>query len=191
MSRPAVFLDRDGTIIEEANYLRSIARMRLLPRSAAAIRMLNDAGFAVVVITNQAGVARGYFDEPHVDATHAALSAALAHDGARIDAYYFCPHHPKFGSPAYRQVCECRKPAPGMLRRAAAEHDLDLARSWMVGDRWLDVEAGAAAGARTILVRTGDGSLSAETPRADVVVDAILNDLMEAAEWILRSSSRS
>ena len=188
MSRPAVFLDRDGTVIEDVGFLSSIDAMTLLPWSAAAIRRLNDAGYPVVVITNQSGVGRGLFDEAHVRATHDALDRALAASNARIDAYYYCPHHPAAADTRYRVLCDCRKPAPGLLRRAARDLDLDLARSWMVGDWWRDVEAGVAAGARAILIRTGRSDTHRPAPAAPPAADAILDNLMEAVDWILRSS---
>lgn len=190
MKRPAVFLDRDGTIIEDVGYLRELSQIDLLPWSPDAIRMLNEAGFAVVVITNQSGVARGYFDEAHVQATHAALDAALQAHAARIDAYYYCPHYPGSANPHYNVECDCRKPAPGLLRQAAHDLSIDLERSWMVGDFWRDVEAGLAAGTRTILIRTGRGGQHRPAPPDAPQPDAILNDLMEAAGWILRNSSR-
>jgi D-glycero-D-manno-heptose 1,7-bisphosphate phosphatase len=188
VSRPAVFLDRDGTIIEDAGFLRAVDDMVLLPWAAAAIRRLNDADLPVVVITNQSGVGRGYFDEAHVLATHAALDVALAPQGARVDAYYYCPHHPAAADVRYRIPCGCRKPAPGLLQQAARELDLDLTRSWMVGDWWRDVEAGVAAGTRTILIRTGRAPEHRPAPPAAPAVDAILDNLMEAVDWILRSS---
>jgi D-glycero-D-manno-heptose 1,7-bisphosphate phosphatase len=190
VSRPAVFLDRDGTIIEDVGYLRDLSQIDLLPWSADAIGQLNAAGFAVVLITNQSGVARGYFDEAHVQATHASLDALLQARGARIDGYYYCPHYPQSRDPRYALACDCRKPASGLLRRAAADLDLDLARSWMVGDWWRDVEAGAGAGTRTILIRTGRSGMHRPAPPGAPEPDAILNNLMEAAGWILRSSSR-
>ena len=188
MSRPAVFLDRDGTIIDDVGFLSSIERMSLLPWAAGAIRMLNEAGLPVVVITNQSGVGRGMFDEAHVKATHEALDRALAALDARIDAYYYCPHHPEAADERYRAACECRKPAPGLLRQAARDLDLDLSRSWMVGDWWRDVEAGVAAGARAILVRSGHHDAHRPKPPAAPQADAILDNLMEAVRWILRSS---
>ena len=188
MSRPAVFLDRDGTIIEDVGYLSSIDAMMLLPWSADAIRKLNEAGYPVVVITNQSGVGRGMFDEAHVRATHAALDRALAKSNARIDAYYYCPHHPEADDARYRVACDCRKPGPGLLRQAAADLDLDLARSWMVGDWWRDVEAGVAAGARAILIRSGHADTHRAAPANRPRADAILDNLMEAVDWILRSS---
>jgi D-glycero-D-manno-heptose 1,7-bisphosphate phosphatase len=188
--RPGVFLDRDGTIIDDVGYLRALSQIDLLPWSADAIRQLNDAGFLVVVITNQSGVARGYFDEAHVQATHASLDAMLRSRGARIDGYYYCPHYPAAADPRYGIDCDCRKPAAGLLLRAAADLDIDLASSWMIGDWWRDVQAGAGAGTRTILIRTGRSDVHRPAPPDAPQPDAILNNLMEAAGWILRSSSR-
>lgn len=163
MPREAVFLDRDGTLIEEVHYLSEPDQVRLIPGAADAVRKLNDAGVLVIVVTNQAGVARGYFPESRVAAVHERLSALLEECGAKIDAFYYCPHHPTEGIGAYRVACDCRKPKPGMLLTAARDFDIDLARSWMIGDKPGDAEAGAAAGCRTILVRTGHGK---ELPNA-------------------------
>ncbi|QJW94232.1 D-glycero-alpha-D-manno-heptose-1,7-bisphosphate 7-phosphatase [Frigoriglobus tundricola] len=157
MSREAVFLDRDGTLIEEVHHLATPDQVRLIPGAAEVVRQLNDAGVLVVVVTNQSGVARGYFPESRVAEVHAHLSALLAERGARIDAYYHCPHHPTEGIGAYRTACECRKPKPGLLLTAARDLGIDLARSWMIGDKACDAGAGAAAGCRTLLVRTGHG----------------------------------
>jgi D-glycero-D-manno-heptose 1,7-bisphosphate phosphatase len=158
-----VFLDRDGTIIEEIHYLARPDQVRLIPGAAAAVRFLNESGVKVVVVTNQAGVARGYFPEERVGEVHAHLSDLLAAEGATVDAYYHCPHHPD-GHGAYRTECRCRKPNPGMLHAAAADLGLDLARSWVVGDNVSDLGAGAAAGCRTVLVRTGHGARFAAGP---------------------------
>lgn len=185
MSR-GVLLDRDGTLIEEVGYLDRLDRIRLFPYSVDAVRLLNRAGYKVIVVTNQAGVARGYFDEPFVHETHGAITSMLAAGGATIDAFYHCPHHPDGEVESYRADCDCRKPGPGMIRRAAAEHDLDLSRSFVVGDRSSDVDAGIATGARGILVRTGYGyryEASARTRGAFVA-----DDLMQAVSWILRQS---
>jgi D-glycero-D-manno-heptose 1,7-bisphosphate phosphatase len=157
-TRPAIFLDRDGVLIEDVHYLAAPEQVRLVPGSAEAVAALNRAGWPVVVVTNQAGVGKGLFPLDAVGAVHAHLADLLATFGASIDGYYFCPHHPEAEVEAYRVRCECRKPQPGMLHRAAAELGLDLARSWMIGDRASDLEAGAAAGCRTILVRTGYGA---------------------------------
>jgi D-glycero-D-manno-heptose 1,7-bisphosphate phosphatase len=190
MIRPAVFLDRDGTIIEDVGFLRDLSQIDLLPWSADAIRRLNDAGLAVVVTTNQSGVGRGYYDEAHVQATHAALDTMLNAAGARIERYYYCPHYPESIDPRYRVECDCRKPASGLLRRAAADLGIDVTRSWMVGDWWRDVQAGIGAGTRTILIRSGRSDTHRPAPEDAAQPDAILNNLMEAADWILRSSWR-
>src|SRR3972149_4109448 len=132
--RPAVFRDRGGTLIEEVGYLDRLERLAFFPWSVDAVRLLNHAGFLVVVVTNQAGVARGMFEESFVGEAHRYMDETLKAGGARIDAYYHCPHHPDASVAAYRRVCECRKPAPGMLRRAEREIRADLARSLVVGD---------------------------------------------------------
>jgi len=158
VSRPAAFLDRDGTLIEEVGYLANLADVRLLPGAAEAVRTLNAAGLSVVVVTNQSGVARGYFDEVHVRATHELIRSLLAEQGASIDHFDYSPFHPTDGIDDYRRDTDCRKPGAGMLLRSAAALHLDLARSWMIGDRPSDLEAGRNAGCRSILVRTGYGS---------------------------------
>jgi D-glycero-D-manno-heptose 1,7-bisphosphate phosphatase len=182
---PAVFLDRDGTIIEEVGYLDRLDRIRFFPWTVDAIRVLNQAGFLVVVVTNQAGVARGYFDETLVRDTHAQIDKKVREGGARIDAYYYCPHHPDATVAAYRAACECRKPKPGMIHRAARELGIDLGRSVVVGDRWLDVRRGRAAGGATVVVRTGYG-LEEEGQPDGTVADAVADNLMGASAWIIR-----
>ena len=180
--RPAVFLDRDGVLIADAHYVGSPDRVRLLPGAAESVAALNRAGWPVVVVTNQAGVARGLFPAAAVDAVHAHLLGLLAGYRARVDAVYFCPHHPEGELEALRVECDCRKPRPGMLRRAAGELGLDLAASWMIGDRVSDLEAGAAVGARTILVRTGYGRLVDATTldRQRLNLELIAADLVDA-----------
>ena len=188
--RAAVFLDRDGTLIEERGYLDRLDLLTVFPWTADALRLLKRAGFATVVITNQAAIARGIIDEAFLADVHRELSARLERGGGTIDRYYFCPHVADAKLDRYRLACRCRKPEPGMIEQACREMDLDPSRSVMVGDRWLDVACGRAAGARTILVRTGHGAHEAETPPDGLRADAILNNLMEAAGWILRNSSR-
>lgn len=155
--RPAIFLDRDGVIIEDSHFVSSTQQVRLVPGSAGAVAALNRAGWPVVVVTNQSGVGRGFFTVETVAEVHTFITEQLAEAGAKVDAFYYCPHHPEAEVIEYRLACECRKPKAGMLRTAAADLDLDLVRSWMVGDRASDLEAGAAAGCRTVLVRTGYG----------------------------------
>lgn len=183
-SRRAVFLDRDGTINEESGYLFRIEECRFLPGVSAAVRELNTAGFLVVVVTNQSGIARGYYSEADLEALHRHMEQAFAEAGARIDGWYYCPHHPEFSGDS--SSCECRKPLPGMLLSAAEELGIDLASSWMVGDKGADVEAGIAAGCRPILVRTGYGiAESACIPSGVPVVD----DLAAAVAYLLGNST--
>lgn len=188
MSRSAVFLDRDGTLIEEAGYLDRLERLIFFPYTVDAVRVLNQAGFLVVVVTNQAGIARGIVKESFLPQAHAYIDDRLHAGGARVDGYYFCPHHPEAVIPKFRQACVCRKPQPGMLFRAAADLDIDLSRSFVVGDRWHDLEAGQTVGARALLVRTGYGRTEEAAPKASVTPTAIVDNVMEAASWILRAA---
>ena len=186
---PAVFLDRDGTIIEEAGYLNRLDLIALFPGSAAALRSLQQGGYALVVVTNQGGVARGYFDERFVHDAHRTLDAMLRAEGVVVDAYYYCPHDPAGTVEGYCHVCECRKPAAGLVHKAAQDLGLDVARSFVVGDKWKDVELARNVGARGILVRTGYGrSMEAMGSPAGVGVAAIVDTLLEASEWILKET---
>jgi D-glycero-D-manno-heptose 1,7-bisphosphate phosphatase len=191
MSRPAVFLDRDGTLIEERGYIDRLDMLELFPWTGDALRLLRRAGFATVVITNQSAIGRGLIDEAFLDTLHRELNRKLRPAGAVIDRYYYCPHFVESKIERYRQVCRCRKPAPGLIEQACREMDLDPALSVMVGDRWLDVACARAAGTRAVLVRSGHGEREAGTPPEGAHADAILNNLMEAVGWILRNSSRS
>ena len=189
MRRPAVFFDRDGTLIEERGYLDRIDLLAVFPWTGDALRLLNRAGFAVVVITNQSGVARGLFDEAFVGDVHREIDRRIA--PARIDAYYYCPHLAQAADVRYAVACDCRKPRPGLIHQACRDLNLDPARSFMVGDRWLDVRCGRDAGVAAILVRTGHGAREEERTPPPVAPDAILNNSMEAVGWILRRSSPS
>jgi D-glycero-D-manno-heptose 1,7-bisphosphate phosphatase len=157
-TRRAVFLDRDGTINEEREYLHRVEEFAFIPGVPEAIRHLKEAGFLVIVVTNQSGIGRGYYDEAALCALHRHLDAELVRSGTAIDAYYFCPHHPRHAEGEYLRECSCRKPLPGMLLQAAEDFGLDLTTSYMIGDKMADVEAGLAAGCRPILVRTGYGA---------------------------------
>jgi D-glycero-D-manno-heptose 1,7-bisphosphate phosphatase len=183
--QPAVFLDRDGTIIEEAGYPDRLERIVLFPFSIDAVRTLNAGGFAVVVVTNQSGIARGVVAEPFVGEAHRHIAERMEAGGARIDAFYYCRHHPDAIDAALRGPCECRKPQPGLLRRAAADLGLDLGASFIVGDRWQDLGAGQAVGARGVLVRTGVGRDQEQRTDARVPGGLIVDDLAAAAAWIL------
>ena len=187
MGRRAILMDRDGTICDEVGYVNHVDRVRLLPRSAEAIRKANEAGFQTVVITNQAGVARGYFAESLVDEVHDRMRRLLAESGARLDGIYYCPHHPEVGGSLYRKACDCRKPRPGLLYRARDEMGIDLAASYVVGDSVRDVEAGHRAGAVTVLVETGYGKgvLAYQAHAWRVRPDHVAGDLLDAVDWIL------
>ncbi|HET9272517.1 MAG TPA: HAD family hydrolase [Vicinamibacterales bacterium] len=187
--RPAVFLDRDGTLSEERGFIDRLELLEIFPWTSDAIRLLNRAGFAVIVVTNQSAIGRGIIDLTFLQSVHDTLDRHFTKSGARVDRYYFCPHHPDAPLPEYRMVCRCRKPGPGMIEQAAADLGLDLSRSFMVGDRPIDVASGHAAGVRSVLVRSGHSSGGSDAPAGLREPDAILNNLMEAVGWILRSSS--
>jgi D-glycero-D-manno-heptose 1,7-bisphosphate phosphatase len=155
--KPAVLLDRDGTLAHEVGYINHLSRFQLYPFAVEAVRLANRAGFLAVVVTNQAGVARGYFPETMIEVVHGHMRAVMESGGARLDGIYYCPHHPSVGEPPYRQDCDCRKPRPGLALRAAAELGIDLSRSWVVGDRPGDLELAGRVGARGALVKTGYG----------------------------------
>jgi D-glycero-D-manno-heptose 1,7-bisphosphate phosphatase len=190
MSRAAVFLDRDGTVVEERGYLDRLDQLALFPWTADALRLLRRAGFAVVVVTNQSALARGMIDELFLEQVHREIDRRLARAGAAVDGYYFCPHLPDAPVERYRQVCRCRKPGPGLIEQACRALDVEPSRSVTVGDRWIDIGCGRAAGTGTVLVRTGHGAREAETPPDGLSADAIVDNLMEATGWILRNSSR-
>lgn len=177
----AVFLDRDGTIAEEVGYANHLSRFQVFPFAAQAIRRLNEARIPVVVVTNQSGVARGFFPEELIHRVHEKMSAELAEGGARVDAIYYCPHGLEGG-------CACRKPLSGMLERAAREHDIQLAGSFIVGDRYADLEMGHNAGCRSILVLTGYGRGEYEWNRSrwPRQPDHVVENLEEAVEDILK-----
>ncbi|MEW6308915.1 MAG: HAD-IIIA family hydrolase [Bacillota bacterium] len=182
--RRAVFLDRDGTIVEQrAGSLTSPAQLRLLEGAGRAVAALNQAGWAVVVVSNQSVVGRGQVSEGTLSRIHAALRQCLAAEGARLDAIYCCPHHPREALGMYRRGCDCRKPRPGLLFRAARELGLDLPSSYMVGDSASDLRAGAAAGCTSVLVLTGHGRHTAIELRAQL--DLVAPGVWEAARLIL------
>lgn len=181
--RAAIFLDRDGVVIEEREYLSSPDQVHLLPGAAETIAALNRAGWCVVIVTNQSGIARGFFTPSALDRIHQRLQHLLWCYGAQVDGIYVCPHHPEADIDIYRRQCHCRKPQPGLLLQAAEELGIDLSESWMIGDRVSDLEAGSAAGCRTVLVRTGYGA------RVDIIaldrsalrLELVAADLADAA----------
>lgn len=185
--RPAVFLDRDGTINEQMGYINHISRFILLPRAAAAIRRLNQAGVPVVVVTNQSGLARGYFPESLLTEVHAKMTRQLAEEKAHVDGIYICPHHPEAKEERFRAACDCRKPKTGLFTQAARELDIDLKASYVVGDRWSDLKAAAAVEATGVLVLSGYGRGDYQYigPQQAVQPRHVAEDLYDAVEWIL------
>ena len=185
-------MDRDGTISEEVGYVNHIDRLRLLPGSARAIRLINDSPYAAVVVTNQSGVARAMFPESLVDEVHDRLRAILAREGARLDGIYYCPHHPEHGESPYRARCDCRKPGTGMIEQAARELGLDFSPSYMIGDKMVDVECARAAGMNGVLVRTGYGAgeIQYRRDRWSCEPSFIADDLLEAVERILGGETK-
>lgn len=183
----AVFIDRDGTISEEVGYINHPSRFRVFPYAAAAIKLLNDADWLAVVLTNQAGVARGYFTEDMIRTVHDRLELDLKKEGARLDAIYYCAHHPSVGEPPYRCDCDCRKPKPGLILRAAQELDIDLRQSWMIGDRYSDIELARNAGVNSAFVLSGYGRGEWEHQRAGWKhePDLVAENLLEAVRLII------
>ncbi len=188
MARGAVFLDRDGTINEEVGYMNHLDRFALLPHAVKAIRLLNQNGLKTVVITNQSGVARGYFPESLVRLVHDKMRGLLEKEGAHLDGIYYCPHHPEMGKPPYRQKCRCRKPDTGLIEEAVKDLDIDCSKSYVIGDRGLDIEIARRIGAKGILVLTGYGKGEWEYFKDQWTAepDHVAPDLYEAVQWILQ-----
>ncbi|MCX6542838.1 MAG: HAD family hydrolase [Acidobacteria bacterium] len=182
--RPAAFLDRDGTLNEEAGYIDRLERLILFPFAIDAIRLLQQMGYLVVVITNQAGVAQGFYSEDFVDRTWQYLAKRAQLGGTRIDGHYYCPHSPDAVVARYRVECECRKPKAGMAVRAAQELNIDLRRSVVIGDRWRDLAVAQAIGGRGILVKTGYGATEATMPPPGMAADAVCENLIDAVVWL-------
>jgi D-glycero-D-manno-heptose 1,7-bisphosphate phosphatase len=179
----AVFMDRDGTINEEVGYLSRLEELRLFPATFDAIRMINESGMKAVVVTNQSGIARGFFKEDFLETVHGRINELLGEVEAHIDRFYYCPHHPIHGKEPFKMTCECRKPKPGLLLQAAEELDIDLSQSYVIGDMPKDMEAGHNAGVKkAILVKTGYGE---NVVRADMA-DFIARDVFEAVKWIMK-----
>ena len=182
-NRIAVFMDRDGTITEEMGYLKEPEKLRLIPRSGEAIRSLNEKEILAIVVSNQSGVARGYFSEETVKKIHRKLERLLKKEGAYPDGIYYCPHHPKFGSPQYKKNCNCRKPKPGMLERAARRFNLDLKKCYITGDKVEDIKLARNVGAKGILILTGYGERSKKKVKSDYVA----KNLYQAVKWIINN----
>ncbi len=185
MKRPAVFIDRDGTISEEVGYVNHPSRFRLFPYSAEAIRILNSNGWLAILITNQAGVARGYFSENVIIQVHDQLKRDLGN--AQLDAIYYCAHHPSVGEPPYRFDCDCRKPKTGLIDRAAKDFEIDLGASWMVGDRYGDIEMAHNAGLQSAFVLSGygRGEYEYQSQGWKIQPDLVCGNLLLAVEMIV------
>lgn len=185
--RRAVFLDRDGTLNEEVGYICDAAQFRLYQFAAEAVRLIKEAGWLAVIITNQAGIARGLFNEEFLARLHEQMKAELSFAGAEIDAIYYCPHYPTEGEAPYRQECDCRKPKPGMLNQAAKDLHIDLSASVVIGDRFRDLAMAQAVGARSVLVLTGYGREELERDAAiwPQQPDHVAENLLDAVRWVL------
>ena len=187
-SVPAIFLDRDGTINEDIGYVSQPHELVIYPWAAEAIRMINQSGMKALVITNQSAVARGFCSEEEIRTIHNLMTTELGRYGARLDGIYYCPHHPEVGQPPYRTVCDCRKPLPGLALAAAREHNIDLKRSYVVGDKLSDMDLARNIGARPALVLTGYGlGTKAMLDRALSPPQVIAGNLLEAVTTILRN----
>ena len=198
-TQQAIFLDRDGTLIEETGHLHRVEDIRIYPEAFEAVRKLNQSGLLAIVITNQSAIARGLLNENELGNLHRFLQAAFRRTEARIDAFYYCPHHPEAGTGTYTQECTCRKPLPGMLLRAAQELHLELSTSYMIGDKLIDVEAGHRAGCQSVLIKTGygegelqlldEGNASA-SPSEDPLQtpDHVAGNVLEAIDWIMEQT---
>ncbi|MBU0573656.1 MAG: D-glycero-beta-D-manno-heptose 1,7-bisphosphate 7-phosphatase [Candidatus Margulisbacteria bacterium] len=185
MSLKAVFLDKDGTISRDVGYLNDPDKLEIFPYSAAAIKMLNNAGYRVFVISNQAGIARGLLTENILQAIDKKMIRTLLGQGAIIDAVYYCPHHPQHGTYPFRKECDCRKPGSGMLKKAVKSYDIDVAASFMVGDKKTDIDAGKDLGVKTILIHTGYGKDEEKKFAPGNRPDHVADNLFEAVKWIL------
>ncbi len=177
----AVFLDRDGVVNEDVDHLNSVSDLHMIPSSVRAIKQLNDRGYIVVLVTNQGGIAKGIIDPRNLEAIHAEMTDHLTRGGARLDGIYFCPHHPQGTIAEYAIVCDCRKPKAGLIYRAAKDLEIDLSKSFLVGDKLSDIVAGKTAGVKTILVNAGHASVDVAQ---EVIPDIVAQDLLGAVQYI-------
>ncbi len=186
--KKTIFIDRDGTLNEDVGYITDPAQLRLFDYAAQAVRLINEAGGRAIVVTNQSGVARGCFTEEFLQRLHAQMESRLRSEGARIDAVYYCPHHPELGEPPYRLDCDCRKPKTGLIERAARDFGLNLRESFVIGDRYRDIEMGHAAGATGVLVMTGFGRVEYKSERQvwPRQPEYVADNLLDAVKWILK-----
>lgn len=187
MKRPAIFIDRDGTINEQMGYINHLSRFHILPGVAEAIKKLNDSDYLAIVITNQSGIARGYFPLSLVENLHSYMVETLEKEGAKIDDIFYCPHYPDSKMKEYAIACDCRKPKTGMIRQAQEKFDIDLENSYMIGDHYTDLEFAHNAGIKSIMVKTGYGLGEVEyiLPGFPYKPVYIADDLLDAVKWII------
>ncbi len=180
----ACFLDRDGVLIEEKNYLYSISDIYIFPETYEALKLLKNKGFKIIVVTNQAGVAKGYYDENAIGLVHKEMDRLFAIESVAVDAYYYCPHHPKAKIKEYALKCDCRKPAPGMILQAVKDFDIDLTKSFLVGDKISDIEAASNAGCIGIMVKTGHGKEQIDKAQREGFI--IKENILDAVKYFLQ-----
>ena len=187
MKRPAVFIDRDGTINEQMGYINHVSRFVLLPGTAEGIRLLNRHQYLAIIVSNQSGVARGYFPMELIDRVHAHMKDLLAKEGANIDGIFFCPHYPRGIVPEYSVECDCRKPGTGLVQKACEEFDIDMKNSYVIGDRCSDIELAERSNLQGIMVTTGYGLGDIEyvLPHKTFKPRHIAKDLLHAVRWII------
>jgi D-glycero-D-manno-heptose 1,7-bisphosphate phosphatase len=188
MKRPAVFIDRDGTVNEQMGYINHISRFKILPGVTEAFRRLNQEGLLAIIVSNQSGVARGYFPIELLNDIHLSMQKAFERAGARVDGIFFCPHYPKGSVPGYAVDCNCRKPQKGLIDQACERFEIDMSRSYMIGDHYTDMELAERSGLKGILVKTGygEGVIRYNLPGMRFKPSYIAKDLLDAVEWILR-----
>ena len=184
----AIFLDRDGTIIEDKGYVHKIEDFKLLAGASDGIKKFNRAGFLVIIVSNQSGIGRGYYTEKDAQIFNEFLVSELKKQGAKIDDVFICPHYPESKIKFYQKICECRKPKPGMLLAAAAKYKIDLNSSWMIGNEKKDIDAGIAAGCKTVLISENTSHYNINTVNSNVIF--VAKNLLKASEYILKCSPK-
>lgn len=189
MKKPAVFIDRDGTVNEQMGYVNHPSRFKLLPYVADAFRILNKSGFLAIIISNQSGVARGYFPIELVYNIHSVMKELLLKEGAIVDGIFFCPHYPKGSNNEYSHECDCRKPRTGLIKQACDKFDIDMSRSYMIGDHYTDMELADRAEIKGILVKTGYGAgvIEYNLPLINTKPCYIAEDLLDGVNWIINN----
>jgi D-glycero-D-manno-heptose 1,7-bisphosphate phosphatase len=192
MKKPAVFIDRDGTINEQMGYINHSSRFIILPGVAEAFRILNQAGFHAIIVTNQSGVARGYFPIDLVYHIHSIMEESIARQGGHVDGIFFCPHYPKGSDPKYAMECDCRKPRTGLINQACEKFEIDLSRSYMVGDHYTDMELADRSNIKGVLVKTGYGTgvIEYNLPSMANKPSYIADDLLDAVKWIVKNTGK-